>query len=46
MPNTIKSTAKNGGILDINMVPEKTNAVKVLIFFDVGEIYGSLCKIV
>ena len=36
MPNTIKSTAKNGGILDINMVPEKTNAVKVLIFFDVG----------
>ena len=36
MPGTIKSTANNGGILDINMVPERTNAVKVLVFFDVG----------
>ena len=47
MPNTIKSTAKNGGILDINMVPEKTNAVKVLIFFDVGgsmDPYVRLCE--
>lgn len=47
MPNTIKSTAKNGGILDINMIPEKTNAVKVLIFFDVGgsmDPYVRLCE--
>ena len=36
MSGTIKNTAKNGGILDINMLPERTNAVKVLIFFDVG----------
>ena len=36
MDDTIKSTAKNAGLLDIKMVPEKTNAVKVLVFFDVG----------
>ena len=36
MDGTIKSTAKNGGILDINMVPERTNNVKVIILFDVG----------
>ena len=36
MSGTIKNTAKNGGILDINMLPERTNTVKVLIFFDVG----------
>ncbi|KJS04030.1 MAG: von Willebrand factor A [Gammaproteobacteria bacterium BRH_c0] len=34
--DTIKSTAKNAGLLDIKMVPERHNAVKVLIFFDVG----------
>jgi len=33
---TISSTAKNAGMLDIKMVPERHNAVKVLIFFDVG----------
>ena len=36
LDDTIKSTAKNAGLLDIKMVPEKTNAVKVLVFFDVG----------
>ena len=36
MNGTIRSTAKNGGILDINMIPERSNNVKVLIFFDVG----------
>ena len=35
MDGTIKSTAKNAGILDINMIRERTNHVKVLIFFDV-----------
>jgi len=33
---TISSTARNAGLLDIRMVPERHNAVKVLIFFDVG----------
>ena len=36
MDGTIKSTARNAGILDINMIPERTNHVKVLLFFDVG----------
>ena len=34
--DTIRSTARNAGLLDIKMVPEKRNAVKVLIFFDIG----------
>lgn len=34
--DTISSTAKNAGYLDIKMVPERHNAVKVLLFFDVG----------
>lgn len=34
--DTISSTAKNAGYLDIKMVPERRNGVKVLIFFDVG----------
>ncbi|MCH2039100.1 MAG: VWA domain-containing protein [Saccharospirillaceae bacterium] len=36
MSDTIESTAKNAGFLDIKMVPERHNAVKVLLFFDVG----------
>mgnify|MGYP003385797103 CR=1 FL=1 len=34
--DTIAATARNGGMLDIKMVPERHNSVKVLIFFDVG----------
>lgn len=34
--DTIHSTAHNGGLLDIKMVPERHNAVKVLLLFDVG----------
>lgn len=34
--DTIRSTAKNAGLLDIKMVPERHNSVKVLMFFDVG----------
>lgn len=34
--DTISSTARNAGLLDIKMVPERHNAVKVLLFFDVG----------
>ena len=36
LDDTISSTAKNAGILDIKMIPERRNAVKVLLFFDVG----------
>jgi uncharacterized protein with von Willebrand factor type A (vWA) domain len=36
MNDTIASTARNAGFLDIRMVPERHNAVKVLLFFDVG----------
>lgn len=36
LDDTIKSTAKDGGLLNIKMVPERHNAVKLLIFFDVG----------
>lgn len=36
LPDTIKSTANNAGYLDIKMVPERRNAVKVLLFLDVG----------
>ena len=34
--STIKSTAKNAGLLDLKMIPERHNTVKVLIFFDIG----------
>ena len=34
--DTISSTARNAGWLDIKMVPERHNAVKVLLFLDVG----------
>jgi len=34
--DTIQSTAKNGGWLDIRMVPERHNAAKVLLLLDVG----------
>jgi len=34
--NTISSTARNAGLLDIKMVPERRNAIKVLLLFDVG----------
>ena len=33
---TIDSTAKNAGLLNIKMIPERHNAVKVLVFFDIG----------
>lgn len=36
LDDTISSTARNAGYLDLKMVPEKHNAVKVLLFFDVG----------
>lgn len=36
LDETIRSTAKNAGYLDLKMRAERHNAVKVLIFFDVG----------
>lgn len=36
LPDTITSTARNAGYLDIKMVPERHNAVKVLLFLDIG----------
>lgn len=36
LDDTIRSTAANAGLLDIRTVPERHNAVKVLLFFDVG----------
>ncbi|MBT5266755.1 MAG: VWA domain-containing protein [Rhodospirillaceae bacterium] len=36
LDDTIRSTAKNAGLLDIKMVPERHNAVNVLLFLDVG----------
>lgn len=36
LDSTIKSTAKNAGFLDLKMQREKHNAVKVLLFLDVG----------
>lgn len=36
LDDTIRSTARNAGYLDIKMRAERHNAVKVLLFFDVG----------
>lgn len=36
LDKTIKSTAKNSGMLEIEMVPSKKNVVKVLLLFDIG----------
>ena len=36
LPDTIESTARNAGLLEIKMVPERHNAVKVLLFLDAG----------
>jgi uncharacterized protein with von Willebrand factor type A (vWA) domain len=36
LDGTIESTARRAGLLDIRMVPERHNAVKVLLFLDVG----------
>src|SRR5882762_7731140 len=47
LDDTIRSTAKNAGWLDIKMVPERHNSVKVLLFLDVGgsmEDYVRVCE--
>jgi uncharacterized protein len=36
LPGTIRSTAHNAGWLDLKMLPERHNTVKLLLFLDVG----------
>ena len=36
LDHTIRATARNAGYLDIKMIPERHNRVKVLLFLDVG----------
>lgn len=36
LEKTIKKTSKNAGLLELQMVPERKNNVKVILFFDVG----------
>ncbi|WP_151703897.1 vWA domain-containing protein [Nitrincola alkalilacustris] len=36
LDDTIRSTAHNAGLLDLKMVPERHNAAKVILLFDVG----------
>jgi uncharacterized protein with von Willebrand factor type A (vWA) domain len=36
LPQTIRDTANNAGWLDLKLVPERHNAVKLLLFLDVG----------
>ncbi len=45
--DTIRSTARNAGLLDIKMVPERHNAAKILLFLDVGgsmDPYVRICE--
>ena len=37
--DTISSTAQNAGFLDIKLRPERRNAVKLLMFFDIRFIF-------
>jgi len=36
LEGTIDSTARNAGMLDLKFVPERHNAIKILLFLDVG----------
>jgi uncharacterized protein with von Willebrand factor type A (vWA) domain len=36
LPDTIRATASNAGTLDLKLVPERHNTVKVLLFLDIG----------
>ena len=47
LDNTIQSTANNGGFLDIKLVPERHNSVKVLLLLDVGgsmDFFVKICE--
>ncbi len=45
MVDTIRSTAHNGGMLDIKMRPERKNTVKVLLLLDIGGSMDSHVKV-
>lgn len=36
LERTIRSTSKNGGMLEVEMTPKRKNTVKVLLLFDIG----------
>ena len=36
LPDTVRSTANNGGYLDLKLIPERHNTVKVLLILDIG----------
>jgi uncharacterized protein with von Willebrand factor type A (vWA) domain len=36
LPETIRKTANNAGYLDIKMIPERHNKIKLLVLFDIG----------
>ncbi len=36
LPGTISATAKNAGYLDLQLVPERHNSIKVLLLLDIG----------
>jgi len=47
LSGTIRSTARNAGYLDLQMVPERHNAVKLLLLLDIGgsmDEYVNLCE--
>jgi uncharacterized protein len=47
LDGTIDATARNGGLLELKLVPERRNALKVLLFLDVGgsmDEYVRLCE--
>ncbi len=47
LDHTISATAKNAGMLDLKLVPERHNAVKVLLMLDVGgsmDPYVTVCE--
>ncbi len=45
LDGTIRSTAHNGGMLDIKMRPERKNTVKVLLLLDIGGSMDSHVKV-
>ena len=45
LDGTIDSTARNAGLLDLKFVPERHNALKVLLFLDVGGSMESHVKV-
>ncbi len=45
LDSTIDSTARNAGMLDLKFIPERHNAIKVLLFLDVGGSMDSYVRI-